>query len=179
VRETNALEPEYAELAEMLAPGVDLLLCETMSTSGEALAAARGAARTGKPVWVSWTLADDGSGRLRSGETLSEALAVLDGLPVQAVLVNCSIPESVSAAMPELAREAGRPFGGYANGFRPIAPGEGVNDGRDLPDARAELTPAAYADFASDWLAAGAAIVGGCCEVGPDHIAALRARFFT
>ena len=36
---------------------------------------------------------------------------------------------------------------------------------------------AAYADHAANWLAAGARILGGCCEVGPAHIAQLNKRF--
>ena len=35
---------------------------------------------------------------------------------------------------------------------------------------------ATYADFAMGWVEAGATIVGGCCEVGPEHIAVLRDR---
>ncbi|SDF41143.1 homocysteine S-methyltransferase [Limimonas halophila] len=179
VRPMAELEPLYRAQADILAEYVDLFLCETMSTSGEALAAARAAAATGLPVWVSWTLADDGTGKLRSGETVTQAVEALDGLDVRAVLVNCAIPESVDAALPELARAAaGRPFGAYANAFQPIAPGTGVNDGRELPDARADLGPDAYADFAGGWLDAGARIVGGCCEVGPSHIARLKERFF-
>ena len=38
---------------------------------------------------------------------------------------------------------------------------------------RSDLSPGAYAEFALDWVQAGATIVGGCCEVGPDHIRAL------
>ncbi|MGL4488661.1 MAG: homocysteine S-methyltransferase family protein, partial [Rhizobiaceae bacterium] len=38
------------------------------------------------------------------------------------------------------------------------------------------LGPESYADFAVDWVARGAAIVGGCCEVGPEHIAVLHER---
>ncbi|MFA9460009.1 homocysteine S-methyltransferase family protein [Thiohalorhabdus methylotrophus] len=172
VRSADELAPQYAEQAEVLCGYVDLFLCETMSTATEAQAAARGAGSTGKPVWVSWTLADDGSGRLRSGETIAEAIAGLDGLDVEAVLVNCSIPESIAAAMPELANSAGRPFGGYANGFTPIR--GGVDDGRALPDTRQDLDPEAYAGHARQWLSQGARIVGGCCEVGPAHIAELR-----
>ena len=71
-----------------------------MSTAVEALAAARGAASTGPPVWVSWTVADDGSGLLRSGETVQEAIESLDGVEVEALLINCSMPESVAAALP-------------------------------------------------------------------------------
>lgn len=174
----GTLEPAYREQAEVLRPYVDLFLCETMSTAAEAAAAARGAAATGKPVWVSWTLAEDGRGVLRSGESIADAVAALGDLPVAAVLVNCSTPESVAAAMPQLAAAAGRPFGAYANAFQPIAAGQGVNDGRDLPDAREDLDPAAYAEAAAGWLDAGARIVGGCCEVGPAHIAELRRRLF-
>ncbi len=52
--------PLYREQAELLAPYVDLFLCETMSCAAEARAAACGAASTGKPVWVAWTLDDRG-----------------------------------------------------------------------------------------------------------------------
>jgi len=60
------IEPLYREQAEVLAPHVDLLLCETMSSVDEGRAAAAAATRTGKPVWVCWTLHEDRSGRLRS-----------------------------------------------------------------------------------------------------------------
>ena len=43
-------------------------------------------------------------------------------------------------------------------------------------DARADLGPDAYADYALGWVEQGAAIVGGCCEVGPAHIAAIARR---
>ena len=46
----------------------------------------------------------------------------------------------------------------------------------DVLGARDDLGPATYAEFAMGWVAAGATIVGGCCEVGPAHIAALRDR---
>ena len=46
----------------------------------------------------------------------------------------------------------------------------------DVLGARDDLAPQRYAQFAAGWAAAGAAIVGGCCEVGPEHIAALRDR---
>jgi S-methylmethionine-dependent homocysteine/selenocysteine methylase len=42
--------------------------------------------------------------------------------------------------------------------------------------ARHDLDPDAYAGHAVGWVEAGADIVGGCCEVGPPHIATLRDR---
>jgi S-methylmethionine-dependent homocysteine/selenocysteine methylase len=175
VRPESELVEMYRAQAEALAPYVDLFLCETLSTVAEARAAARGAAATGRPIWVSWTLADDGSGTLRSGESIAAAAAALDGLGVAALLANCSLPETLSAAMPALVAAAGdRPAGGYANGFTDVV--GGVDDGRALPDAREDLDPERYAAFAGQWLDAGARIVGGCCEVGPAHIAELRRR---
>jgi S-methylmethionine-dependent homocysteine/selenocysteine methylase len=175
VRPIEELEPLYREQAELLTEFVDLFLCETMSTAAEALAAARGAASTGLPVWVSWTVADDGSGRLRSGETVAEAIRALGTVEVDGLLLNCAMPESIDAAMPELATSAKTRFGAYANGFSAIGEGFDVADGANVPDRRAELTPDAYAQFARGWIDRGAEIVGGCCEVGPAHIAGLRA----
>ena len=176
VRPVDELVPRYREQAELLAEFADLILCETMSTAAEALAAARGGAATGLPVWVSWTVADDGTGRLRSGESIREALDTLDGVGVEVVLVNCSMPGSIRAAMPELSTHAARPFGAYANGFSAIHGDFDVADGANIPSPRAELTPARYAAHARAWLDAGASVVGGCCEVGPAHIARLRRR---
>ncbi|MDD7911507.1 homocysteine S-methyltransferase family protein [Pseudovibrio exalbescens] len=42
--------------------------------------------------------------------------------------------------------------------------------------ARSDLSPAAYADVAGHWAKMGATIIGGCCEVGPAHIAELVRR---
>ncbi|CAN5603047.1 hypothetical protein BH23CHL5_BH23CHL5_28550 [soil metagenome] len=66
VRPFEEIEPLYREQAAILAPHVDLFLCETMSSAVEALAAASAASRTGKPVWVSFTLHEDQSDRLAS-----------------------------------------------------------------------------------------------------------------
>jgi len=171
----EASEPAYREMAELLAPHVDLFLCETMASGEEARAAAAGAAATGRPVWVAWTLTDGGAETLRSGETIGEAAALLDDLPVSAFLANCCAPESVTAAMPRLVALGRGPAGGYANGFVPIPPDADM--GVALPDARADLDPEAYLAHARRWVAAGARLVGGCCEIGPAHIARLAEAF--
>jgi len=166
-------EPIYRELAELIAPGVDLLLCETMSTSQEARAAAVAACATGKPVWISWTVADDSSGKLRSGETIEEAWNAVRDLAIEAVLVNCSSPEAISISVPHLCR-LGVPFvGAYANGFAEIPAQWSVTQGVDKLGQRENFTPEAYARHVESWLSDGANIVGGCCEVGPEHIAYL------
>lgn len=164
----------YARIAGLQAPGVDLFLCETMSCIREAVAATAAAAATGKPVWTAFTVNDTQGTRLRSGESLADGAVAARDAGAGAVLANCSVPEAVADALPALAA-AGLPYGGYANGFVAAAslmPG-GTVDGLA---ARHDLDPAAYADHVGAWIEASATIVGGCCEVGPAHIAEIARR---
>jgi homocysteine S-methyltransferase len=74
-------------------------------------------------------------------------------------------------------RDLGLPFGAYANGFTHISEAFKTDAPTvDKLEHRHDLTPARYADMAMAWVGMGASIVGGCCEVGPDHIAELRRR---
>lgn len=163
---------EYRRLVELQVPYVDLFLCETMSTGEEALSAAQAACETGKPVWVSWSLHDDAP-RLRSGETIEEAAAMLDKLDISALLANCSSPESIGRAMDELVA-TGLPCGGYANAFTFIPLTYTPGKTREQLTTRQDLGPEIYARHVLDWVRQGASIVGGCCEVGPRHIGAVR-----
>ena len=168
---------DYRKIVEVGKDHVDLFICETMSTSEEARAAATAACESGKPVWVAWTLseglAEDGTARLRSGETIAEAVTALDGLTVHGLLVNCSTPEVTTAAMPELARD-GRPFGAYANAFSADLSGYGPGETVETIANRTDLNPQAYAVHVQRWVEAGATIVGGCCQTDPTHIAEIK-----
>lgn len=171
VMDAATLEPVYREHAERLAPYVDVFVCETMSTIEEARVAATAAAEIGKPVWVAWTLADDGSPLLRSGETLTDAYDALSGIGVDAVMANCCSPESITAAIPRLQSMKLPLFGGYANGFADIPSDWTVqSQGVDALGHRANNSTDDYAGHVSQWIENGATIVGGCCEITPLHI---------
>ena len=164
----------YAEKARILAPHVDLILIETISSLDLARGALKGARSTDRPVWLSVSVQDRDGTRLRSGEPVAALADVLAETPADAVLANCSMPEAMAAALAEL-KPLGIPFGAYANGFSEIAP---HSHGTSAPAycARHDLTPARYADIALGWVARGATLIGGCCEVGPAHIRHLHAR---
>ncbi len=169
--ETEAL---YREQAEFLAPDVDLFICETLSCLVEARAAVNAAKSTGKPVWLSWSIEDSGAANLRSGESIREAWEDIAGSGIGAILLNCSPPEAISKVLPELVSLSDIPVGAYANAFTPI-PEKWEFHGEDsIPPSRTDVTPQAYADHAAGWIKAGARIIGGCCEVGPAHIALLN-----
>lgn len=166
----------FAEIARLQAPYVDLLLCETMASVDQARGALLGASCLDKPVWLAVTVDDRDGTRLRSGEKLLDILPLVAEFAPEALLVNCSTPEAVDQALPVLAGQDRR-IGAYANGFEKIS-ADFLQAGAtvDALQARTRLGPARYADFADGWIARGATIVGGCCEIGPAHIRELDRR---
>lgn len=155
-------------------PQVDLFLCETIPSITEGRAAVEAARESGKPVLLSFTLSDEDPSTLRSGEGVDAMVEAVGDLGIAGLLLNCSTPEAIGRAMPRL-RRAGLPFGGYANGFESVdalQPGGTV----DALRKRVDLDPDAYAAGVMAWVEQGARIVGGCCEVGPDHLATLHRR---
>jgi S-methylmethionine-dependent homocysteine/selenocysteine methylase len=164
----------YLEQAGFLAPLVDFFLCETLSCLREARAAASAAVSTGKPVWLSWSIEDSGAANLRSGEPLSAVWEDMKDSGVSAVLLNCSPPEAIGKVLPALLSLSHLPVGAYANAFTPIPEKWDFHGDDSIPPPREDVTPGAYSDYAARWLAAGARIIGGCCEVGPAHIAEIN-----
>lgn len=163
---------QYRQLVQLQDSASDIFICETMSSILEASAASAAALETGKPVWIALSVCDDNQQLLRSGEALADAVKALDSLGVEAILLNCSQPEAIHHSWPVLQTSSKR-IGAYANGFTSIDalyPGDTV----EVLSARNDLGPAAYAKHAMFWVKNGASIVGGCCEIGPSHIEALK-----
>lgn len=166
----------YAKPLSHLKDRVDLILFETMASVMQAEGALRAAANIDLPVWLSVTVDDDTGHLLRSGEPVTDLAPLIAKHRPDAILVNCSRPEAITAALEDIAT-FGIPFGAYANGFTAIS--TAFLDAAPTVDVltqRTDLGPEAYADFAMRWVDQGATIVGGCCEVGPGHIAELATR---
>lgn len=169
----------YAPIVTALAPFVDLWLCETQSSIQEALSAIESVLETDQPVWVSFTLDDSTASanqppRLRSGESVRDAVIAVIEAGADAVLFNCSQPEFLNAAIDvarEISGEDSVAIGAYANAFPPQRTDAAANE--DLLTLRADLTPRGYLKFAKQWLDRGVTIVGGCCGIGPEHIGAI------
>ncbi|AXI40957.1 homocysteine S-methyltransferase family protein [Sulfitobacter sp. SK011] len=173
-------EPEvgallYAEVAGLLAPECDLLICETVASYDHAVSVLKGTGAAGKPVWLSLTVNDKDGTLLRSGEPLVSVLEAANA-GAAAILINCSAPEAIPAALNVLA-QGDLPYGAYANAFEQIT--DDFLKDKPTVDAlteRQDMTPAAYADHAMAWVDQGATIIGGCCEVSPAHIAEIASR---
>lgn len=169
---------QFAQHIRLLGDRVDFLLVETVCSLQEAEGIFQGYAASGsaKPLWMAFSVDDEDGTKLRSGEPLFVVTEMLNHYGPAAVLLNCSMPEAITQGLP-LLTDCGLPFGAYANGFTKITD----DFKKDAPtvdalSARTDLTPDAYAEIVMTWVGAGATIVGGCCEVGPAHIAEIARR---
>ena len=180
--EADRVSELLTPLVNGLAPHVDLWLAETQSSIVEARAIHAGLPKDGKPFWLSFTLKDEDTDevpRLRSGEPVTEAAAVAAELGVATLLFNCSQPEVIGAAI-DAARVTFERLGvtinigAYANAFPPQPKAATANDGLD--PLRDDLDPPGYLHWALDWRQRGASHLGGCCGIGPEHIAVLAQK---
>ncbi|MGH1576865.1 homocysteine S-methyltransferase family protein [Planktotalea sp.] len=168
--------PLYAEIAAGFKGKVDLVICETVVSLTHTRCIMEGAKAAGAAIWCAFSVDDEDGSKLRSGEPLLEAAKVAADLGAEAVMANCSAPEVIPQALSVLA-ETGLPYGAYANGFTQIT--KDFLKERPTVDAlsmREDFTPEVYAEHVMKWVAQGATIVGGCCEVGPAHIAEIAKR---
>ncbi|MEM9269669.1 MAG: homocysteine S-methyltransferase family protein, partial [Pseudomonadota bacterium] len=164
------------EICTLQAPFVDLFLIETIANVEQARGSLQGTLGHGKPVWLAVTVDDQDGTRLRSGEPLADLTPVLAEHRPDGLLINCSTPEAIQDGLDAL-KGFGLPFGAYANGFVRIETYfMAANSAVDGLKARKDLSPAAYADFVETWHSQGATLLGGCCEVGPAHIAEIANR---
>ncbi|MFF4406300.1 homocysteine S-methyltransferase [Streptomyces sp. NPDC001404] len=150
-------------VAALAAAGPDVLALETVPDAAEAEALLRAVQGCGVPVWLTFSASGE---RTRAGQPLAEAFALAAGNEqVIAVGVNCCDPYDVGPAVETAARVTGKPVVVYPNS------GEGWDAAARDWQGRPTFEPG----LARAWVAAGARLVGGCCRVGPERIAALAA----
>jgi S-methylmethionine-dependent homocysteine/selenocysteine methylase len=170
----SVLRDTWQRIVDIQAKRVDLIIAETLTTEREGRIAAQVISEAGLPAWIAFSTDDRDGKKLRSDEPLAGAVSSATEAGAQALLINCSWPEAVPQALPVLAMSE-KPTGAYANGFTGISAMTPTGT-VDLLRARDDIGPDAYAEHAIQWAKAGASIVGGCCEIGPAHISALRDR---
>jgi len=110
---------QYSELVTLQKDAVDGFLLETMSNITEATAGVKAIRDAGVVGAVAFTLNDKDPQKLRSGETLEEAIAAVKPYTPDAIMVNCSTPEVVTEGL-KIALKSGVRCGAYANGFTSV-----------------------------------------------------------
>jgi homocysteine S-methyltransferase len=154
-----------ARIEVLLSADPDLLAIETIPSEQETavLLDVLVDLRPPVPAWLSISCADAATTRRGEDVRVVFGLAV-DHPGVIAVGINCTAPEHVGSLVTTALEVTGKPAIAYPNS------GEGWD-----PDSRSWTGSGAVVDaaLAREWVAAGAAYVGGCCRVGSADIARL------
>ncbi len=169
--EPDRLQKTFTEQAELLAEsGVELFALEMMQKPEIALPAVEAALATGLPVWIgiSCRLHRD-SGRLTlynyPDRELSELLEAVSNLGPGAFTVMHSKVDDTEAGLKKVREYWSGPLGAYPNSGHFKMPHWQFVD---------ITPPEVFVERAREWLDLGVQIIGGCCGLGPEHIAALR-----
>lgn len=144
--------------------GADLIVIETMSDAYE-LKAAVLAAKENSDLPVMATVAFDEKGKILTGANPAGVVALLEGLRVDAIGMNCGLgPREMSGIFEEMAKYASVPLIINPNAGLPRCEnGETVFD----------VSPTVFADEMYEILKKGGCFAGGCCGTTPAHIKAL------
>jgi methionine synthase I (cobalamin-dependent)/5,10-methylenetetrahydrofolate reductase len=171
--EVAALRALFREQIEALVEGgADLLILETFSNLAElrqAVLAARESCSL--PIVAQMTFSEDGQSL--AGDTPAESARTLLDLGVTLAGINCSIgPAGTLDALQEMAATVGE-RGAAGSLYLSAQPNAGLPtrvENRFLYVS----TPRYFADYARQFAASGARLIGGCCGTTAAHIAAMH-----
>lgn len=143
------------------AAGADLVLIETMNDTYETKAAVL-AAKENCDLPVLCTTTYDENGQLLTGAPVEGVVAMLEGLHVDALGVNCSLgPQQMLPIVQRLVHASSTPVIVNPNAGLPRS-----ENGRTVYD----VTPEQFAQYMADIADLGIQVAGGCCGTTPAHI---------
>ena len=152
----------------------DLILLETLSlVRGSTYATVEALLGTGLPVWLSFRRCRRGVCGVYGehwggpeGDAFGRAARRFEEMGVGAMAINCVPPDHVTGMLSWLRDFTDLPLGVYPNlGYLSAAGWR----------HEARIGETEYARLALAWREEGAQLIGGCCGVGPEQIAAARA----
>ena len=163
-----AFEEAYDAFQEVVLSGVkagvDLIHIETMSDTYEVKAAVL-AAKENSTLPVFATLIFDERGKLLTGGDVPSVVALLEGLRVDALGMNCGMgPQQMIPLVKEIAKYTSLPIIVKPNAGLPKQ-----KDGQTYYD----VSPEQFSESLKELVQSGACIVGGCCGTTPEHIKAM------
>lgn len=158
-------EEAYAAFKEVAVfgekAGADLIHIETMSDTYEVKAAVLAAKEnTSLPVFA--TMIFDEKGKLLTGGDVPSAVAMLEGLRVDALGINCGMgPEQMLPVLDEILKVASVPV--------IVKPNAGLPKQKN-GEVYYDVHPEEFAEVMARIVKKGACLVGGCCGTTPEHI---------
>ena len=141
--------------------GADLIHIETMSDTYEVKAAILAAKEnTSLPVFA--TMIFDEKGKLLTGGDVPSVVAMLEGLRVDALGINCGMgPEQMMPILDEILKYTSVPV--------IVKPNAGLPKQKD-GEVYYDVDPEEFSEYMIKIVEKGAAVIGGCCGTTPEHI---------
>lgn len=144
--------------------GADLVIIETMSDTLEPKAAVLAVKEnTSLPIFCTMTF--DESYKTLTGGDVKVMSAIMEGLGVDCVGINCGLgPAQIGEMMTDLAEISSIPIMAQPNAGLPQ-----IENGKTVYN----VLPKQFADECEHMAKLGASVLGGCCGTTPDHIRSL------
>ena len=160
-----SFEDAYNAFAEVIRygknAGADLIHIETMSDTYE-LKAAVLAAKENTDLPIFTTMIFNENGKLLTGGDVPSVVAMLEGLRVNAIGLNCGMgPKQMLLILKEMRKYTSLPIIVKANAGLPKQ-----KNGETYYD----VSPEKFADAMEEIVEEGGCIIGGCCGTTPEHI---------
>lgn len=164
-----SFEDAYNTYAEVVRygknAGADLIHIETMSDTYELKAAVLAAKEnTDLPIFA--TMIFNENGKLLTGGDVPSAVAMLEGLRVDAIGLNCGMgPKQMLPILKEMRKYTSLPIIVKANAGLPKQ-----KNGETYYD----ISPEEFANAMAEIVEEGGCVIGGCCGTTPKHISEMK-----
>ena len=177
-RDSKQIEKDFFEQAKIIAPYVDFLYLDVLSSGREIDIASNVAIKLNKPVLIGIHIKKNNL--LPSNETITEVLNKYRSDNWLGIITACVSPKIAEACTSEI-KKLNSPFGFKANLWKVEEPTPVQTFNTAMPDEigtnpnitlgkRDNNSAKKFYDFSKRLVVQGATILGGCCETTPEDI---------
>ena len=170
------LHKGFNDTAKILEHYVDLYYLDVLSSVKEIKIALEAIKEFNKPVLVGLHFRKNGL--LPSKESISDVNKVIKNFNCCGLIAACVSPEIVELVLPDFQKQ-NLPYGFKVNAFENI-PEDFIIDPVSSPQPtsvlgiRKNFNPNIFKSFVSKTTKHGARLLGGCCEIKPEHIKSIK-----
>ena len=165
----------FYETAKILNPFVDLFYLDVISSVKETRIACEAIKEFSKPVLIGLHFRKNA--HLPSNETITDVVKEIKNYNCCGIIAACVSPEIAKLVLPEFKKQ-NITYGFKVNAFKDI-PEDFVISSKssqptDVLGILENFTPNVFKNFVESAANEGASLLGGCCEVKPRHVKALK-----
>ena len=166
----------FYETAKTLNPFVDLFYLDVISSVKETKIACEAIKEFNKPVLIGLHFRKNA--HLPSNETTADVVKEIKNYNCCGIIAACVSPEIVKLVLPEFKKQ-NLPYGFKVNAFEDIPENfviglKSSQQPTDVLGTLKDFTPSVFKNFVESTANQGATLLGGCCEIKPRHIKALK-----